>query len=35
MKKGALCPEGKLRLLPKNGTFRPILTFNRKIELNP
>ena len=25
-------PEGKLRILPKKGTFRPIITFNRKIE---
>ena len=24
-------PEGKLRILPKNGTFRPIITFNRKM----
>lgn len=23
-------PEGKLRLMPKKGTFRPIITFNRK-----
>lgn len=30
-------PEGKLRLVPKKGTFRPILTFNRKlkVEANP
>jgi telomerase reverse transcriptase len=25
-------PEGKLRILPKKGTFRPIITFNRKVE---
>jgi len=24
-------PEGKLRILPKKGTFRPIITFNRKV----
>ncbi len=32
-------PEGKLRILPKKGTFRPIITFNRKVnffsEVNP
>jgi len=34
MKKNLLTmyPEGKLRILPKKGTFRPILTFNRKVE---
>ena len=25
-------PEGKLRILPKKGSFSPIITFNRKIE---
>jgi len=24
-------PDGKLRILPKKGTFRPIITFNRKV----
>ena len=32
-------PEGKLRILPKKGTFRPIITFNRKLtfssDINP
>lgn len=32
-------PEGKLRILPKKGTFRPIITFNRKVkfysDINP
>jgi len=34
MKKNLLTmfPEGKLRILPKKGTFRPIITFNRKVE---
>lgn len=27
----SMYPEGKLRILPKKGTFRPILTFNRKV----
>ena len=29
-KAGTDYPEGKLRLMPKKGTFRPIITFNRK-----
>lgn len=26
-------PEGKLRILPKKGSFRPIITFNRKMDV--
>jgi hypothetical protein len=29
-KTGVDYPEGKLRIMPKKGTFRPIITFNRK-----
>ena len=29
-KNGIDYPEGKLRLMPKKGSFRPIITFNRK-----
>jgi telomerase reverse transcriptase len=27
-------PEGKLRILPKKGTFRPIITFNKKMKVD-